>query len=102
MEGGPRKLAYTASVDSLLSLIYAFANFDMMLQAPLCAPLLLLFFDRGNFDKPQRHLHPQGLLDYTPYFLVVANINTVHKLLDTNTTLTCPPTLPYDKGVGFS
>ena len=111
MEGGPSNQALVDAADSLLLFSYAFAIFAMlmhlllyvvmMMQAP-CALLVLSFFDHGKFVKPQHYMHPQGLLNYTPYFLVVAHINTVHKLLDTNLTLTCPPTLPYDKGIGFS
>ena len=100
MEGGPSNLALT--VDSLLILFYAFANFAMMIQAPLCALLFLSFFDLGNFAKPHNSQHPKGLLSYVPHFLAVDNINAIHKLIDTNTTLTCPPTLPYDKGIWFS
>ena len=100
MEGGPSNLAFT--VDSLFILLYAFDKFDMMMQAPLCALLFLSFFDLGNFVKPHHYQHPKGLLNYIPYFLVVENINTSNKLLDTNTTLTCPPTLPHDKGIWFS
>jgi hypothetical protein len=102
MEGGPSNLALVDLVDSLLLAFYALNNSDLMMQAPLCAILFLFFFDHGNFAKHHHHLHSQGMPEYTPYFLVVANTIIIHKLLDTNITLTCPPTLPYDKAVGFS
>ena len=36
------------------------------------------------------------------YYANVASIAIIHRLLDTNLTLTCPPTLEYDKRTAFS
>jgi hypothetical protein len=91
--------------DSLLLFLYALAFFAisaMLMHSLLCVLFSTPLSELWTIDSSLKFFRPQGQPDYTPYFLVVANIIIIHKLLDTNITLTCPPTLPYDKGVGFS
>ena len=64
---------------------------DMLLFHCYCSRLL----------KPQ-YSCPQGPIKSFLYFLVIASIVPIHKLLDMNLNLTCPPTLSYDKGIAFS
>ena len=51
---------------------------------------------RPTFDRPH------GQIENTHFFVVVAKAVFINKHLDMHRNITCPPTLSYDKGVGFS
>ena len=108
MEGGPSMLAIVAFTDSLLLIFYAYVIFDMMMHAcTQLRDLLLSFYTRPQFLHRPFGAHtlvlcPEGLLTYRTYTVIIANTVVIHKLLDMKLVLTCPPTLSYDKGIGFS
>jgi hypothetical protein len=47
-------------------------------------------------SRPQRHP------EFTFYLLVIARIAPINRHIDMNITLTCEPTLSYDKGTAYS
>ena len=82
----------------LLPLLMLFYN---VLFMQLLHDMLLFHCYCNRLLKPQ-YSCPQGPIKFFLYFLVIASIVPIHKLLDMNLNLTCPPTLSYDKGIAFS
>ena len=47
-------------------------------------------------------LRPNRQPEFTSYLLVIARIAPINRHIDMNITLTCEPSLSYDKGVAYS
>ena len=99
MEGGPSLLAIMSFTLSYL-LLYA-ALFRALLMHACYPRFEMLFFFNTRPRVVLIFICPQGPLVYHMYS-IFCTIAIILKLLDTSKVLTCPPTLSYDKGIGFS